>query len=204
MAPETIVKKVLDPSGINAHAQKGRITSNEFQILGLIRKGALEDLTCPIYLEEELLALLNSDSVTIDVEKYQEFRAFGRTADKENLILLMELMSNCNFTDSVVYLLFLLKEFGYLMESLKESNHVNFKSLLNFLELDPKDFKNVSIMDMTRALQEHNQFTETNAMRVSMLYAGDRFEYNDVSMKIDGQAVWTQGPVIRKEVELNN
>jgi len=168
----------------------------EFQLYATPPGSLFDQLQCDIYLEEGILKHLNKNNLVLSEEKYQELRAFGETEDEENIVLIMELMSNCDFEKSVIYLLFLLKEFGKPISELKESNHVNFKSLLSFLKLKQSDIADINIVDMTRILRDHGKFTRINAMRVSSLFANDYINYSD-----NGNICWTQGPVLKIDCE---
>jgi hypothetical protein len=168
------------------------------QLLGINKKSNLNDLTCDVFLEKEILNVLNEGNITIDENKYNELRSFGQTGEKENQILMMELMSNSDFDESVMYLLFLLKEFGAQISKYKEVKHVNFKSLLSFLTLNSKDIKDISLGHMTRALKARKKFTKKNAGTISQLYAGEYVSYGTEDMEC-----WVEGPVLRKEFEQN-
>ena len=71
----------------------------------------IHNLNCDIYWETAVLKHLNENQVTIDEKRYEELRLFGLSEDKENTVLMMEIMSNSDFEKSFVHLLFLLKEF---------------------------------------------------------------------------------------------
>lgn len=178
------------------YAHKHVMKEPENQLYSANPGSIFTQFNCDIYLEESVLKHLNKNNLVLTEEKYQELRAFGETDDKENLVLMMELMSNCDFEKSIVYLLFLLKEFGKPIQDLKESNHVNFKSLLSFLKLKHSDLDIINIVDMTRILRDHKKFTRTNAMRVSSLFANDKIDYSS-----NGNICWTEGPVLRIDCE---
>lgn len=167
-----------------------------YNLLGYKRNNGLTKSTASIYFEDELLSILNKDNFVIDDEKYEELRAFGLTEDKENEVLMMELMSNCDFEKSIVSLLFLLKEFGSNIKNYKEANHVNFKSLLSFLNLDQSHLNKIDLVTITRILREHKKFTKTNAMKLSSLCADDYIDYSD-----NNNLCWTQGPVLKPDCQ---
>ena len=115
---------------------------------------------------------------------------------------MMELMSNCDFKESIVYLLFLLKEFWSSLIPLKESSHVNFKSLLSFLKLGQKKKHNpIDIHQMTNTLKHHKKFTRENAQRISQLFSQEYIDYDNQEYEI-----WTSGPVLMPDANdhLNN
>ena len=187
---------ISEQSNLNRYAHKNIMREPRFQLYSIPPTSDFGKMKCDIYLEEGVLKHLNKNNLVLTKEKYQELRSFGTTEDKENIVLMMELMSNCDFQKSIVYLLFLLKEFGKPISELKESNHVNFKSLLSFMKLKHDALTNLDINEMTRILRSHNQFTRTNAMTVSMLFAGDVIDYTNTN-----NVCWNQGPVLNLDCE---
>lgn len=183
------------PKEIHQHRFKQVCKNNEYQLLSPIHGSDIAKINCPVYYEESLLKLLNVGNIEITEEKYEELRSFGRTADKENHILMMELMSNSDFEKSIFYLLALLKEFGKKIVLLKERDHVNFKSLLSFLNLTDKNLEKMSIQRMTLCLKQHKQFTRTNAMKLSTLCLYDQFN------QTQSDGYWALGPVLKPEYE---
>jgi hypothetical protein len=166
------------------------------QLLAFNRRNNLDKMSCDIFLEEEVLLLLNKDNIVIDAEKYQELRSFGNTFDKENLILMMELMSNSDFKKSIVYLLLLLKEFGSSIKSFKETQHINFKSLLSFLSINQDELDKIHLPALTNCLKKHKQFTLKNAYKLSRLFAGEHVNYNN-----QDNIMWQEGPVLKPDYE---
>ena len=173
---------------------KWQWTEQKYQVIGINPGSDVSNMTCDIYHESDLLKILNEDQFVIDEKKYDELRAFGNSDDDENLILMMELMSNCHFEKSLVHLVYLLKEFGANIQSKKESQHVNFKSLLTFLELDIKGLDTLDINNITRILRKHNKFTKSNVAALSSLCSEDYINYSDTN-----NVCWVQGPTLKKE-----
>jgi hypothetical protein len=169
--------------------------ASEYQLLTINKKNNLDKMTCDIYFEETLLIHLNENNLIINKEKYNELRSFGTANDKENLVLMMELMSNCDFKESIVYLLFLLKEFGSSLTPLKESSHVNFKSLLSFLKLEKKKYSQIDIHQMTIILRHHKKFTRENAQIISQLFSHDYIDYDN-----QDEEIWMSGPILRPDM----
>lgn len=147
-----------------------------------------------IYPQNEILKELNKNNIVITFDKYIDFKSFADAGDDENLILLMELMSNSNFEKSISYLLFLFVEYGSRMIKLKEAHHVNFKSLMNFLNIKHENLSNntFNLNEITNILKENKQFTRNNVMMLSSLFAGRYINYSD-------NPEWNSGPVLRKE-----
>tara|TARA_R100000951_G_scaffold72180_2_gene60893 strand:+ start:695 stop:1792 length:1098 start_codon:yes stop_codon:yes gene_type:complete len=165
----------------------------QYRLLGINHKSGLKDLPCEVYLEDEILQVLNKDNFVIDAEKYEELKAFGDTKDKENLVLMMELMANSDFEKSFIYLLFLIKEFQKEIVQLKESSHVNFKSLLSYLGIDHLT-DDLDIYKLTILAKKHKKFTRVNAALISGLCQDDYIGYDTK----DNQC-WTCGPILKKD-----
>lgn len=84
--------------------------------------------------EGTLLNILNGDdAVTIDEEIFGNLTEMLRSTDDDNIVLAMEIMANCNYKQSLMYLEILFKENSYNMTRITAKNHVNFKSLLSYL-----------------------------------------------------------------------
>jgi len=164
----------------------------QYRLLGINHKSGLKDLPCEVYLEDEILQVLNKDNFVIDAEKYEELKAFGDTKDKENLVLMMELMANCDFEKSFIYLLFLIKEFQKEIVQLKESSHVNFKSLLSYLGVDLTG--DLDIYKLTILAKQHKKFTRVNAALISGLCVDDYIHYES-----NDNQCWTTGPILQKD-----
>lgn len=127
----------------------------------------LENLNIDILNESELLVHINGDDATvIDADVYDQISKMFLSSDDDNRILAMEIMANCNYTDSLLYLEMLFKEYSYYMEKCRTKNHVNFKGLLAFLGKD-KSYMNTSIDDIVRSLKE-NQVLTIDALNILM------------------------------------
>ena len=152
-------------------------------------------LTCPIYMQDQILPLLNEDQMIIDEKKYQELRNMANSSDKENIILVMELMSNANFEKSFVYLLFLLKEFNSKITSQKkEIGHVNFKSLLIAMDLTEKSISNMCLESMMKQLKKQKQFTRSNVQRLTQFFLHEPKHKTETTH-------FVSGPVLRPDAE---
>ena len=190
----TSIADLLTTSSYNF---KTKCSDSEYQIFA-IPKNSILRTTPIIYSEKALLKILNEDNLIIDEEKYMELRAFGNTNEHDNLVLMMELMSNSNFEKSILYLLLLLKEFGRRMDAVSESEHVNFRSLLSYLDVDIKGMNHrqtykrtepITLDLITKRLQKHGRFTKENAFKISCAFAGE-------DVKSD-TGIWVNGPTIR-------
>lgn len=127
----------------------------------------LASLNIEILDESELLVHINGDDATvIDGDVFDQISKMFDSSDDDNKILAMEIMANCNYTDSLLYLEMLFKEYSYYMEKNRTKNHVNFKGLLAFLGKN-KSYMSTNIDDIVRSLKENNVLT-VEALNVLM------------------------------------
>jgi hypothetical protein len=83
--------------------------------------------------QNDLLSMLNS-AVHMTEDMYKEARKMFASSDANNHVLAMELMANCDYDKSCVYLLKLLCDYSNTISYRREKNHVNFKSLCNYFD----------------------------------------------------------------------
>ena len=201
-----------DPQSISnwrnyAHGETGSLkipgADKEISFYSPVLNSVLDKLDCPIYSQDAIIKLLNEDNIVIDQKKYDELRVMAKSSDEENIILVMELMANANYKKSFVYLLLLLKEFKTEISARhKEISHVNFKALLNFLDLDEKKMSYITIEQLTAGMKKHKQFTRANVQRVTQFFAAGQdtpgtWEDNGVT----DTTHFTTGPVLRRDME---
>lgn len=169
-------------------------TESQYQLLAYIPSASINSMNCPIYLQDEILNQLNTGNLIINEKKYRELRAFGETGDKDNMVLMMELMANSDYEKSVAYLIFLLREFGRNIYRYPEVDHVNFKSLLNFLGIPKKKLEqrwDFNINYIATLLKKHKVFTKNNVMMLTLLCANDTIDDNDDS------CLWQSGITLK-------
>ena len=87
--------------------------------------------------DSTLLKYINGpDAVVIDSLMFDQLTVMFNSSDNDNHVLAMEIMSNSNYVDSLLYLEFLFKEHSNKMYNCHTKKHVNFKSLLGYLGKD--------------------------------------------------------------------
>ena len=87
-----------------------------------------------VFDEKEILKRLNTGSV-MNHEQYISIQRLFNSKDTENHKLALEMMANCDFEKSSVYLLLLMYNFGNCIYNAPNRTHVNFKSLLKFFAI---------------------------------------------------------------------
>lgn len=76
------------------------------------------------------------DKVVLDEEQYEALDAMFKSSDEDNHIIAMEIMANCHFKDSLLYIEKLFLNYSYKMYDTRKANHVNFKNLRSLVDRD--------------------------------------------------------------------
>lgn len=153
----------------------------------------LERIDCDIYDQKAILSMLNEDKLIIDFNKYKDLRNMAESSDDENICLVMEIMANSNFEKSLVYLLILLREFQTKITSQTSLNHVNFKSLLEYIGTDVKTYNRngFRLDNASQILRNKGQFTQSNIQILTGVFSHDYTgSWGDMFM---------EGPVLKPE-----
>lgn len=91
-----------------------------------------------LYDESVIIDKLNGeDAAVINKEVYDQLLIMLDSSDLDNQILAMEIMANCKYSSSLTYLTLLFYYKKHVISNCSAKNHVNFKSLLSWLELKP-------------------------------------------------------------------
>lgn len=129
-------------------------------------------LSIELYDESKLLKHINGDdAATIDETMYLQICDMFKSSDQDNHILAMEIMANCNYIDSLLYVEMLFENYAYQMSNCHTKNHVNFKSLLSFLG-KKKAYMNTDIDHIVRSLINKGVF-DIDKVNVIMKYYGE-------------------------------
>ena len=123
------------------------------------------------YHYRELLPHMNGEkTITIDEKVFDQLSNMFESEDSDNHVLAMEIMANCNYQKSIMYLLILLREHNYNIGKLRSRTHVNFKSLLGYLGMK-HDHLYVHAYEMIDIILERNLLTLEN-----LQYLFDRYQ----------------------------
>ena len=94
--------------------------------------------TRELYTEDALYPHLNGpDATIIDEGMYESISEMFRSSDNDNCTLAMEIMANCDYNESIAYLGLLFNLYGSKIYTMRSKNHVNFKSLMNYMGNSP-------------------------------------------------------------------
>lgn len=109
--------------------------------------------------EAALLKHINGDdAIVIDQKVFEQLDLMFESSDADNHVLAMEIMSNCKYKESLYYIIKLMRRKHNTMQNCRSKNHVNFKSLLSYLEID-KYGMNFSMDNMLRLLMKKEVLT---------------------------------------------
>ena len=127
-----------------------------------------------IYSEAELLNNINGDdSTTINEEVFQQLKNMFDSSDNDNHVLAMEIMANSKYEDSVLYLLMLISENAYKINSSNTRNHVNFKSMLTYFGWQPRDVSHQNTDDIVQIIDKKGLLTVDMIKRLYQEYSED-------------------------------
>jgi len=130
-------------------------------------------LSLELYDESKLLKHINGDdAATIDETMFNQISDMFKSSDSDNHILAMEIMANCNYIDSLLYIEMLFEKYDNQMSNCHTRNHVNFKSLLSFLG-KKKTYMHTDIDDIVKSLINKEVF-DIEKVNVIMKYYGER------------------------------
>ena len=106
-----------------------------------------------------LLEVVNGeDSTTIDKDTYENLRNMFLSSDNENHVLAMEIMANCNYKESILWLELLYYHHNYAIQGCRSKNHVNFKSLKSYMGKD--NYYNQHVDTLIKSLINHDALSK--------------------------------------------
>lgn len=163
----------------------------------------LSDPNNPFYHENAILNIINDAHGTVmDEEMYNTIKSLFESSDENNHVVAMESMANCKYSESAIFLLKLIQQYKSQIYNNRVKNNVNFKSLLNFFNVNL--YRSYDIEQMLDSLKHANLFTSEN---LSILYPEimesvqltgnfDYFEVDTIKLTDNGlKALQTSEPV---------
>lgn len=113
----------------------------------------------PIIHERGLLDKLNGDdAIIINEEVFDQISNMFASSDQDNHVLAMEIMANCNYAESLMYLEMIFHDHYHIMRNNNARSHVNFKSLLSYLNKD-KNYFATNVDEMIKSLYNKKVLT---------------------------------------------
>lgn len=116
-------------------------------------------LTKEVLDESSVINVLNGEDATvIDEVMFDHLSEMFDSSDTDNHVLAMEIMANSKYVESLIYIKLLFYKFHNAMSNSHTKNHVNFKSLLAYLDPNSRYF-DTDIDDIVKCLINKDQFT---------------------------------------------
>lgn len=145
--------------------------------------------------EKELLANLNGDdALVITQTEFDQITSMFKSSDQDNHVLAMEIMANCNYQESMYYLLRAFKDFHQQMSNQRAKNHVNFKSLVSFLGMGSASYNwTLGAMQIVNLLKDKGLLTLELVNKV----------IEDYKQEIKNYSALEQNPIIIKSFTLS-
>lgn len=187
------LKKLYQDSKISSGYIRDRYHMIESENCDLVDKILSGSVT--LVHEKELLANLNGDdALVITQTEFEQITSMFRSSDQDNHVLAMEIMANCNYQESMYYLLRAFKDFHQQMSNQRAKNHVNFKSLVSFLNIGSASYNwSLSAMQIVNLLKDKGLLT---------LELVDKI-IQDYTQEIKNFSSTKENPIIIKSFTLN-
>ena len=133
--------------------------------------------TVTIYDEATVIDILNGEDATIiDEQMYDQLSQMFSSSDTDNHVLAMEIMANSKYVESLVYLELLFHEHSYRISGSNTKTHVNFKSLVSYLDKNSR-YLDTDIDDIAKSLINKGQFT-TDKIEIVLKYLHNKISYS--------------------------
>jgi hypothetical protein len=92
-----------------------------------------------IFDQEDIISLINQDAIVIGKDMYSRLCDMLGNNNRADHLVALEIIANCNINPSLHYVLLLMKQYANTIINLKESKHVNFKSLLEYIGITRRE-----------------------------------------------------------------
>ena len=133
-----------------------------------------------VYDYKSLISHINAeDSISITEEVFQQLSSMFESEDTDNHILAMEIMANSNYIESLMYLEILFVDHGTKINECSTKRHVNFKSLVDFLDKNLNYLGSNSSQTVIDSLIEKNVVTLDALKYVLSRYTDDFYHSSE-------------------------
>jgi len=154
----------------------------------------------------DLLYKNRTEEIVIDKELYNNLDSLFRSKDRENQVVALQALTNCNYIKSAPYILKLIFDHERRIFELREKNHINFKSLLIFFNINRLYNSISSIDNCVKKLESKKLMSLENLQILINLYSVDSFgidsKYLTVSkLSLTNEAITS---ILEGETQLNS
>ena len=126
----------------------------------------------------DLLYKNRTEEIILDKELYNNLNSLFISSDKENQVVALQALANCNYIKSAPYILKLIFDHSNEIHSLREKNHINFKSLLTFFNIERLYNSRSTIDNCIKKLNSKKLMSLENMQILIDLYTVDDFGIN--------------------------
>jgi hypothetical protein len=113
------------------------------------------------------------DAAIIDDTMFKQLKEMLASSDSDNHVLAMEIIANSNYKQSLLYIEMLFKDHSNTMYNTHTKNHVNFKSLLSYV--NKTSSMHTDLDNIVRSLVSHNCLSN-DKLTVLMQTYGDEID----------------------------
>lgn len=115
-----------------------------------------------VYIQDDILKILNQD-VIIDKDMYLQINTMLNSHDNSNIKMAMEILANSNYEKSAPYILLTFRNFGSVIWNSGFRNHINFRSLVEFFDLNSRrSYVHLDLDEIVDILKTKNFLTKEN------------------------------------------
>ena len=156
--------------------------------------------------DADLLYKNRTEEVIIDKELYNNLNSLFGSNDRENQVVALQALANCNYIKSAPYILKLLFDYSNSIYNLRERNHINFKSLLTFFNIERLYSSHSTIDNCIQKLNSKKLMSLENLQILIDLYNVNDFGIHSNYLTISKLVLTDQAitSIIESEKELNS
>ncbi len=159
-------KSLLELTIVNLNAGSNYVTSITEEDYDLLEKYNDSDYYGKLVTTDLLSKVIDKhlDKVELDQEQYESLHKMFESEDCDNHIVAMEIMANCHFKSSLLFIEKLFMDHSWKMWDTGKANHVNFRNLRKLVNRDDSySMKSNRDFDHTmRVLEKFGMFNQEN------------------------------------------
>lgn len=154
----------------------------------------------------DLLYKNRTEEIVIDKELYNNLDSLFKSKDRENQVVALQALTNCNYIKSAPYILKLIFDHERRIFELREKNHINFKSLLTFFNINRLYNSISSIDNCVKKLESKKLMNLENLQILIDLYSVDSFDIDSQYLTISKLSLTNEAitSILEGETQLNS
>lgn len=149
----------------------------------------------PVYHEDAIKEAISKDALVINMDSYHEIADLLGSYDEEFKLAGMGMLADCNYSESFLYIMFLLRRFGQQIYRHDYSTKTNFSSLLSYLGMHRNQLTSVSnVLSIDKIVEKalnkkcltlHNihLFSDLIKFEITRFHDLEHFEVKELKLK---------------------